>query len=110
MDAAPRYVYRNGARTPMNLTRRPGVDTAGISTFERLEGATPPGGKAQVIDTAVLRRLVAILDDVTVGHVSIAPSDPRLIADWAATRGTDVLHPFTQEVIDAVVDEVRRPR
>ena len=58
----------------------------------------------------LLRRLVAVRDDAAAGHVSIAPPDSRLIAAWAATRGTDVLHPFTQEVMDAVVDEVRRPK
>lgn len=50
----PRYVYRGGSNSADNLTPRLS-DTSGLSTFDNLEAATPPGGKAQVIDTTRLR-------------------------------------------------------
>jgi hypothetical protein len=104
-------VYRGGSATPDNLTPRPGIDTTGLSTFDNLEAATPPGGKAQVIDTSKLKPpLVATPDAPPAGHVSIAPQDPALIAEWAATRGTGQIHPLTQAIMDAVIEVVKRPK
>lgn len=68
-------VYRGGSRTPDNLTPRPGRDMVeekrGLSTFDTLEEATPPGGKAQAIDTSVLKCLGAHCTPD--GHVSLRP-------------------------------------
>jgi hypothetical protein len=103
-------VYRGGSRTISNLTPRPGIDTTGLSAFRSLEQAVPPGGKAQVIDVARLKNLVAYADDVPPGHVSIRPHDVSELAQWAATRNSSVPHPYTQELMDALIAEVRRPK
>jgi RHS repeat-associated protein len=106
-----RVVYRGGSRTPANLTPRPGIDTTGLSTFDSLEAATKPGGKAQVIDVSKLQPPLRAIQDLSPpGHVSITPSDAALIEEWAATRGTDAIHPLTQNVINAIIDVVRRPK
>jgi hypothetical protein len=86
------------------------VDTTGLSTFDSLELAVQPGGKAQVIDTTRLQGLCAVCDAFPPGHVSIAPLGASTLESWAATRGTGAVHPHTQELLDAVVDEVRRPK
>jgi hypothetical protein len=110
-QSVPLLVYRGGSAKPDNLTPRPGVDKTGLSTFDNWEAATPPGGKAQVIDTSKLKPpLVATPDAPPPGHVSIGPRDPTLIDEWAAARGTGQIHPLTQAILDAVVDVVRRPR
>jgi hypothetical protein len=104
-------VYRGGSDTPTNLTPRPGIDTTGLSTFDNLETAVKPGGKAQVIDVSRLKPpLQAISDPSPPGHVSIAPSNPVLLEEWAATRGTETIHPLTQIVKDAIIGVVWRPR
>jgi hypothetical protein len=42
-------------------------------------------------------------------NVSIRLEEPDAIEASAASRGTSTVHPYTQEVLDAVVEEVRRP-
>jgi RHS repeat-associated protein len=105
-------VYRGGSRTPDNLTPRPGRDMAGdkrgLSTFETLEKATPPGGKAQAIDTSKLKCLGTHCTPD--GHVSLRPGTQAELEEWAATKGTGTVHPYTQEVLDAVVETVRRTK
>ena len=66
------YVFRGESATADNLTPRPGVDTNGLSTFDSVEAATPPGGKAQVIDVGKLSSLSAVPDSPP-GHVSLMP-------------------------------------
>ncbi len=46
-----------------------------------------------------------------VGHVVLTISGPDvfLLQEWSLTRGTGIAHPLTQEVLDAIVDTVRRP-
>lgn len=105
----PRYVYRGGSNSADNLTPR-FSDTSGLSTFDNLEAATPPGGKAQIIDTTRLRCLIACPDAPPPGHVSIRPRDPADLQDWMAARSAGRTHPFAQELQDAIVDVVRRPR
>jgi RHS repeat-associated protein len=106
----PSLVYRNGSAMPDNLTPRPGIDTTGLSTFDNLEAATPPGGKAQIIDTSKLSSLVANPDSPPPGHVSITPGDPAQLDEWAASRGTGGVHPLTQELMDAIVGTKKRPK
>jgi hypothetical protein len=106
----PRYVYRGGSATDVNLTPSPSKDPGGLSTFDTLERATEPGGKAQVIDTTRLRNLEAIPDPPPPGHVSIRPHDPTEIPAWAATKESGETHPYTQEVRDAIERVERRPR
>jgi hypothetical protein len=104
--SAPRYVYRGGSRTPGNLTPRPGKDLDGLSTFDSPSLAASAGGKVQRIDTARLRLTRAYPDAEPPGHVSIRPLAPADIPAWAATRGTGSIHPYTQDIIDALVDGI----
>jgi len=117
VGGGPRFVYRGGSATPDNLTPRPGVDTTGISTFDSLEAAIGPGGKAQKIDLQkVGDPLVGVPDAPPPGHVSVRPGAEltadvvKAIEDWAATRGTGGVHPYTQSLLDAIVETVRRPK
>ena len=41
--------------------------------------------------------------------MSLAPEDSSLIDEWAATRGTPEVSPFTQDIIDAIIDTIRAP-
>lgn len=113
----PKIVYRGGSRTPDNLTPRPGIDRQGLSTFETLELTVRPGGKAQVIDLSRLPApLVGVSDAPPPGHVSIRPGlalTPEVLhstAEWAASRGTGILHPYTQALMEAIIGEVRRSK
>ena len=122
-----RLVYRGGSPTDDNLTPRPDRDidgrsgqAPGLSTWETLEHAAIPGGKAQVIDLDALKMpLAAFPDDPTrggsVGHLSIAPVDSTgaidlgQLRDWASSRGGGTPHPLL--IRDAIVDaNARRPR
>ena len=107
---APLYVYRGGSDTATNLTPRPGKDTEGLSTFDTPEAAAPNGGKVQVIDTSRLNCLTACPDVAPPGHVTITPGSLEEVAEWAATRETDVVHEYTQELIGAIVEEIRLPK
>src|SRR5262249_52285991 len=119
----PSIVYRIGSSSLDNCTPRPGKDTLGgpgkapgLSTFESLN--IGPGQKAQVIDLRQLKvPLRAVPDDASLGgtedHVSIVPVDAfgnidhQSLQDWAASRGTGRIHPFTQIVRDAIIQAVR---
>jgi hypothetical protein len=105
-------VYRRGSKFPDNLTPRLGIDLDGLSTFDTLDKAVAPGGKAQVIDTSKLQRLTAVPTDDPPGHVALmpVPADVNLMQAWASTRGSETIHPLTQEILDAIVDTVRRPK
>lgn len=124
-QGAPRFVYRYGAYTNGNFTPRLGKDTQGrsgqapgLSTFEILR--LGPKDKAQMIDLTMLKPpLQGIPDDPsaggTPGHLAIVPVDATGAIDqkeleaWAATRGHASPHPFTQLVLDAVIQtDVRR--
>jgi hypothetical protein len=79
----------------------------GLSTFRTAEQAFGESNvKAQAIDLNKLTGLQWTEDET--GHVTIAPADPVALAGWAASRGTDAVHPLTQELFDAWVGEVRR--
>ena len=110
-------VFRSGGHTPDTFTPRPGLDLEGLSTFDTLEAAVKPGGKAQIIDMAKVEQpLVGVPDAPPPGHVSIrsgaAITETVLqeTADWAATRGTGVVHPLTDTLMRARVGEARRPK
>jgi hypothetical protein len=120
--SGPTVVYRGGARTPANLTPRPGVDVEGLSTFKSLEQAARPGGKAQVIDVDRLKPGgLSAVPDAPSGHVSLRPGAEltpevqQAIRDWAATRlgaladPSAPMHPYTRTIWDAIIDEVKRP-
>jgi hypothetical protein len=92
---------------PAIMTPRPGVDNTGLSTFDNPEAAAPNGGKVQVIDTSQLKLLEAHPEAPPEGHISLAPADSSLIDQWAATRGTEEISPFTQDIMNAIVGTIR---
>ena len=109
-------IYRRGAVKPTNLTPRPQVDTVGrpgqapgLSTSVKLGAVC-----GMAIDAALLvPPLRAIADDPTQGgspgHVAIVPVnesgqvDQALLEEWAATRGSGVLHPLSVLLERAIV-------
>ena len=103
-------LYRRGSKFPDNLCPRPGLDVDGLSTFDSLDRAVDPGEKAQVIDTSKLKTMLAVPTEPPPGHVCLTPGDAQSLAEWAATRGTGVVHPLTTELLSAIVDTVRRPK
>lgn len=103
-------LYRRGSKFPDNFTPRPGIDVDGLSFFDSLEKAADPGEKAQVIDADRLRSLTGTPSEPPPGHVTLSPNDVTRLSEWAATRGTGAIHPLTQEILDAIVDTVRRPK
>lgn len=105
----PSVIYRGGSNTPQNLTPRPVEDPTGLSTFEDLS-VFKPGTKVQVIDVSRLSSVNVHPDAPPRFHVSLRPDSPEALAGWAATRGTDVVHPLTQELLDAIVDTIRIPK
>lgn len=100
-------VYRGGPKTPKNFTPRPGKDPDGLSTFDNPGAAANPGDKVQVIDTSKLKNLFGKKDDSPPGHVTISPKDPSQMPGWSGSREGPGIHPLTQELMDAVVDEIR---
>jgi hypothetical protein len=104
-EAVPPFVYRRGPKTPTNFTPRPGKDPDGLSTFDTPDGFDP-GDKVQQIDTSKLDNLYPRPDADPPGHVTIAPKDPSQMGPWSGSRGGDT-HPLTQELMDAVVGEIR---
>jgi hypothetical protein len=64
----------------------------------------------QVIDTSLLKLVEAYPDAPPPGQVSLAPADSSLIEAWAATRGTDEISTFTQDILDAIIDILRVPK
>jgi len=90
------------------MTPRPGFDPTGLSTFDN-PGAFESGTKLQVIDTSRLKLIQGFPDAPPPGHVSLAPADSSLIEPWAATRGAADVHPFTQDIIDAIINTIRAP-
>ncbi len=96
------FVYRTGSGTPTNLTPRL-KDTGGLSA-----NVNPMPGKNQVIDTSKLDKLCAVCDNPKTGHVSIKPKDTSQMQGWIDSRGSGTTHPLTQELMDAVVDQVKR--
>ena len=110
------FVFRKGSNTNVSMTPRPGEDVspdlqkAGLSTWRDLEAAIPVGGKGQKIDVAKLDSAVLGCYQDEAGHVSIVPIDKDggldmiKLAEWAATRGSATLHPFTMIVVNAIVE------
>ncbi len=95
-------VYRGGSGTPTNLTPR-AKDTTGLSG-----NVNPMPGKNQVIDTSKLDKLCAVCDNAKTGHVSINPKDMSQMQGWIDSRGSGTTHPLTQELMGAVVDQVKK--
>lgn len=104
-NGGSRLSYRAASGTPNSMTPRP-HDLKGLSAADSLENALP--GKNQVIDTSRLTNLCAVCDNPSTGHVSIIPRDLSEMPGWIASRGTGEVHPLTKELMDAVVDTVKK--
>lgn len=44
------------------------------------------------------------------GYVSIIPGDGTSIADWASTKGSGVVSPYTQDIKDAIIGSAEVPK
>jgi hypothetical protein len=96
-------IYRAASGTPDSVTPRPGIDDlpgGGVSFWSSVAHLSP--GKYIEVDPGRLRDLIARFDGNPPGHVTVAPPSSALLADWAATRGTGVIHPLTQELLGAI--------
>ncbi|MFY0538228.1 hypothetical protein [Nannocystis pusilla] len=60
--------------------------------------------------------LIGVPDADPPGHVSIRPGEAltpdvlKSLENWAGTRGTNTIHEYTQALLDAIVDSVKRPK
>lgn len=99
----PVLIYRSGSATPNNLTPR-ATDVTGLSAFKV---ATGEKQKHQEIDTSKLKLLKAVCDNKDTGHFSIVPCDSAKMAEWIASKGKNEIHPFTQELMDAIIRTVK---
>lgn len=106
----PALVYRGGSAEAKNLTPRPGLDPTGLSTYDNPAAAAPNGGKVQIINTSRLKCVIACPDAPPPGHVSLQPPDLAEIPGWAATRGTEEISLYTQDIMDAIIGITRVPR
>lgn len=86
-----------GSGTDSNLTPRPGKDTTtGLSTT-----IEKPTGKFQTLDVKVLNDNGLIVVQDGKNHASVRPvDDPDMskLREWANTRGTDKVSPYTKAV------------
>jgi hypothetical protein len=69
-----------------------------------------PGTKVQPIDLSKLRSLRGVPDAPPPGHVSISPWEMSELPGWAGMRGTGRVHSYTQELLDALMPEIRIPK
>ena len=110
VNPLPEFLFRGGSRSPTNFTPRPGIDVTGLSTFDSIDNRLfAPGKPVQVIQTSLLKDLQAFRDGAG-GHYSIRPGGDSALADWAASRGGDTVHPLTRELLENIVDTVRKPK
>ncbi|MDF3822736.1 hypothetical protein P3G55_22755 [Leptospira sp. 96542] len=98
-------IYRSASGTPDSMTPRE-KDANGLSAANSLENALT--GKNQVIDTSKFKDLCATCDNPKTGHVSITPKDMSQMQDWIDSRGGTEVHPLTRELMDSVVDTVKK--
>lgn len=109
-------VYRAGLSNPGNMTPRPKDAQGprrGLSANVDPVSALPPGSANEeyivvAIDVALLQHLQAYRDRV--GHVAIRPPTDSELKEWIESRGAADLHPFTQEVRNAVVGKQKITR
>jgi|ERR1019366_6618751 hypothetical protein len=113
------FVYRSGSRQPRAMTPRLEKDVcdapgnAGLSAYVAIEDAVDPGAWCQKIDVAKLTAPLAAYLELD-GHVGITPVksdgsiDVELLTDWASSRGVEPAHGFTNIVLDAIDETIRR--
>lgn len=112
MLGAVQRVYRSASGTPDSLTPRPGIDDVpgrGLSVFDSSDNPGVKPGKVVEIDPDALRSLTVGHDNNPPGHITIRPSSHTDLVQWAATRGTGQVHPFTQELLNAVTGIFKKP-
>jgi hypothetical protein len=68
-----------------------------------LENPNITAGKYVEIDATKLQALRVIFDSNPEGHVTVRPETLAELRAWAAARGTGQIHPFTQELLDAII-------
>ncbi|WP_139093441.1 RHS repeat domain-containing protein [Delftia sp. JD2] len=98
-------IYRSASGTPNSMTPRT-VDVQGLSATNSIEKSLP--GKIQVINTAKFKNLCAVCDNPQTGHVSIKPIDMNQMQGWIDSRGSNSMHPLTQELLDSVEGVMRK--
>jgi len=109
--AGPR-IFRSASGSPDSMTPRPGIDDVpgGGLTFWDSVDPISPGSKYAEVDTSLLQALRPIPDGNPPGHVTVRPQTDGMLQEWAASRGTGVVHPLTQELLDSVVRMGRKPQ
>lgn len=118
MTEQHKIIYKWGNLTSDNFTPRLEKDLIGragqkpgLSTSE----IAPSNRKSQGIALdQILPPLMAFPDDPneggTPGHVAISPVneageiDIEKLKEWASSRNSDHIHPFTQILLDAVIE------
>jgi hypothetical protein len=101
----PQRIFRSASGSPDSLTPRPGIDDlpdGGLSFWDSID-YIKPGDKYVEVDTGRLRNLQVVPDNIPPGHVTVRPPTLNDLRAWAASRGTGRVHPYTQEILDAVV-------
>jgi len=102
-------MYRNASGTADSLTPRPGIDDiagGGLSFWNSLDALNP--GKYVVVDASKLQQLKAVLDNNPIGHITVSPATLQELQAWAATRGSGIVHGFTQELLNALVSILKK--
>jgi hypothetical protein len=113
-DDIGEFIYKKGAKTTDSVTPRPGHDdldleNGGLSFWDSVENMNKhnplgPNDKILTVDPKQIDGLDIIKDNNPPGHISIRPPTLSELQEWASTRGTDVIHKFTQTMWDAIVD------
>jgi RHS repeat-associated protein len=103
--SASTKIYRSATGTPDSMTPRPGVDDVpggGLSFYDNVDNVGIKPGKYVEVDTSFLRSLHASRDNTPPGHITVRPNSLSELREWAATRNTGAVHPYTQELLDAI--------
>ncbi len=122
-DSCGQVLYRSGANTDDNFTPRPGIDTTnpnwpqnGLSTYSVKAKACVNQTKVQVLDRTRLPGDPGLMlkpANADPEHIFITPTDAAggqaRLDQWAATRKTSTLDPFTTAVKYSDVGEERCP-
>jgi hypothetical protein len=105
----PDFLFRGGSRSEANMTPRP-VDTTGLSTFDSLDHPFfRPGERVQKIETGRFKTLTAFQEGQP-GHWSVSPPDRADVAGWATSRDAAETHPLTRELIESVIQTVKKSK
>lgn len=98
-----RYLLRSGNFNARGFTPKPS-DWA-FSTFENTDSIKK--GAVHVLDSAKMPSFCKICDNPFTRHVSVFPWRFWQIPAWKAARETGVMHPLTEELMKARVDNFK---